>query len=72
MAKYLVVNENTGSVVLVDEATARSEGYRHVEPSERLLYQISKDIGSIKSVTNIIGLLIIIGVVLSIIGSCGF
>jgi hypothetical protein len=73
MAKnYLVVNEDTGHIVSVSEADAWNEGYRRVEPSEMLLYGIRKDIASIKTVTGLIGLFIVLGIIASILGVRAF
>jgi len=66
--KYISVNESTAKVVLSSEETARSDGYRNLTAEERLLWDIKENTGRIRTLLDIIALLIILGV---IVGGCG-
>jgi len=66
MAKdYLMVNESTGRVGLVNEAVAYDEKYRNLTAEERLLLEIKQNTNRIRGLLEI---LIILGVIA---GGCG-
>ena len=68
MAKYLVVKESTGQIISVPDTDARNDGYRPLTPSEMMLYEIRKEIASIKTVTGLIGLFMVLGIIAGILG----
>ena len=69
--KYLAVNEKTSRIVSVSETDANLQGMRPPTPTELMLHEMKKDVSTIKGVANVIGILIVIGVGLSVLGSCG-
>ena len=68
MAKYLVVKESTGQIVSIPDLDAQNDGYRPLTPSEMMLYEIRKEIASIKTVTGLIGLFMVLGIIAGILG----
>ena len=69
--KYLAVDENTSRIILLTETDAKRPGVRPPTPTELMLHEMKKDVSTIKGVANVIGILIVIGVGFSILGSCG-
>jgi len=69
--KYLAVDERTSRIVLLSDTDANQQGMRPPTPTELMLHEMKKDVSTIKGVANVIGILIVIGVGLSILGSCG-